>query len=51
MVHWVTGAVACCEEHKNQLVGLGSFMGSVVPVSLNSDEKLECQNCINESKD
>ena len=51
MAHWVTGAVACCEEHCNGIVGLGKFMGSVVPISENTDESLECQNCINEAKD
>ncbi len=51
LVHWVTGAVACCIDHANKLVGLGEFMGSVVPVSKNLDESLECKNCKNESKD
>jgi hypothetical protein len=50
LAHWVTGAVACCEEHCNGIVGLGKFMGSVVPVSENTDESLECENCINEAK-
>lgn len=51
LAHWVTGAVACCEKHRDDLVGLGKFMGSVVSVSKNSDESLECGNCINESKE
>jgi len=51
LAHWVTGPVACCEDHANKLVGLGKFMGSVIPVSENLDDSLECENCINESKD
>jgi len=44
LAHWVTGAVACCETHCNQIVGLGKIMGSVVPVSENNDKQLECIN-------
>lgn len=50
LAHWVTGAVPCCEEHCKQLVGIGRFMGSVIPVSENDDKTLECSNCINENK-
>jgi len=51
LAHWVTGSVACCEKHCKDIVSLGKFMGSVVPVSENLNESLECKNCINESKD
>jgi hypothetical protein len=51
LVHWVTGAFPCCEEHAKSLVKLGSFMGSVVPCSENQDPTLQCTNCINENKD
>lgn len=51
LAHWVTGPVACCEKHKNAIVGLGNFMVTHVAVTSNEDKSLECKNCINESKD
>lgn len=51
LAHWATGPVACCEKHAKEIVGLGKFMGAVVPVSENHDESKECQNCINEPND
>lgn len=49
LAHWVTGTVACCEEHCNQIVGLGEFTGSIVPVSENDDPEKQCENCVNEN--
>lgn len=51
VAHWATGPVNCCEEHANQLVGLGNFMGSHVAVTHSTDSDAECTNCINEEKD
>lgn len=48
-VHWVTGAVPCCEYHAKALIGMGKFMGSVVPAS-ELLEPAECANCVNEHK-
>ncbi len=50
LAHWVTGPVACCEIHRDELVRLGAFIGSVVATSENFDETLECENCINKNK-
>lgn len=51
VVHWVTGAVECCEEHAKQFVGLANIMGNNhLPVSESTDETAECANCINENK-
>lgn len=49
LVHWATGPVACCESHKNKLIGLGNFMGSHIAATQNFDDSLQCENCINES--
>lgn len=50
LAHWATGPVACCEEHANQLVSLGQFMGAHVAITENPNFKDECLNCINENK-
>lgn len=49
IVHWVTGPVACCEDHANQLIGLGQYLGGHVIATVNSDASVECMNCVNEN--
>lgn len=48
IVHWATGQHPCCEKHKNGLLKLGIFLGTHVPVSINTDINVECENCKNE---
>jgi len=50
LVHWVTGTIPCCDEHSYQLVQIGKALGSVIPISENLDDSLQCENCKNESK-
>lgn len=49
VVHWATGPVNACEEHANQLVGLGNFLGTHVAVTTLL-EPAECSNCVNENQ-
>jgi hypothetical protein len=51
IAHWATGPIPCCEEHKNGILKLGSFMGTHVAITKNENEEIECINCINENKD
>lgn len=48
VAHWPTGPVACCDEHAREVVGLGRFMGTYVPVTVLT-EPAECANCVNEA--
>ncbi len=50
IVHWATGPVPCCQNHANQLIGLGKFMGGHTVVTEGTDPDAECENCINEDK-
>ena len=49
MAHWSSGPVPACDEHAQQLVGLGQFMGLHVALTTLS-EPAECENCKNESR-
>ena len=48
VVHWPSGPVACCVPHAEQLVGLGSFLGSHI-VTTPLTEPANCVNCANEA--
>jgi hypothetical protein len=47
--HWVTGPVHACDDHAEQLLALGGFMGTHVAVTTAPDGA-ECSNCINENR-
>lgn len=47
IVHWATGPVACCEKHAQQLITLGSVLGSHT-VATTLTEPQECSNCVGE---
>ena len=49
VVHWSTGPVNCCDEHGQQLIGLGNFLGTHI-VATKLEKPAECSNCINEKK-
>lgn len=48
MVHWPTGPVPACDEHAQQLVGLGGFLGSHIAVT-RLEQDAECENCRHEA--
>lgn len=50
LAHWVTGPVACCRKHADDIVKLGAFTGAHVAITENPNEKDECSNCIDENK-
>jgi hypothetical protein len=47
-VHWTSGVVYACDEHAREIVKLGEFMGSHIPVSY-APPGSQCKNCENES--
>lgn len=49
IVHWASGPINCCQEHANQLIGIGRVLGSHV-ISTILLEPSECINCVNEAK-
>lgn len=49
VAHWPSGPTNCCEKHARELVGLGRFMGTHVPVTTLLTPS-SCDNCVNEAK-
>lgn len=47
--HWSNGPKPACDEHAQQIVGLGRFMGLHVPLTKLLHPE-NCQNCLNEAK-
>jgi hypothetical protein len=45
-VHWATGPVNVCEEHAQQLVVFGRFLGAHVAVTKYEGNDM-CINCVN----
>jgi len=48
-VHWPTGPVDCCEDHADQLVAMGNFLGTHIAKTY-APEDAQCENCKNEDK-
>lgn len=50
LAHWATRDVPCCKKHKDDIVGLGKFIGVLVPITADNDTSKQCNNCIHETK-
>lgn len=48
IVHWPTGPTPCCDDHGQQLISLGNYLGSHI-VATQLTEPAECENCVNEA--
>ena len=49
LVHWPSGPVYVCNNHKDQLVALSQILGCHVGTEMCSPDK-QCSNCKNEAK-
>lgn len=44
VAHWASGPVNCCEKHREQILGLGAFLGVHVAVT-KAEPDATCSNC------